>query len=171
MERSNESMAWYNALPKKKQRLLDKWEKMGLTWVCGSVWDENPHSVELEGYTDAGEDMLVDLEDVSIEALREYVENFDITEEVAIWWEDGKPGRGVPFDHQGEQVEDYEQWLAQIEDIIARSSGQARKRDLTNEQQLYVERFKAAAKDLRAIGVGVRYSRKSDCFKFYRKAA
>lgn len=162
--------AWYNALPKKKKKLLDKWEELGLKWTSGPCWSENPHSVELEGYTDAGEDMIVDLEDISNEALQEYIDDFDIDYNVAIWWPDGKPGRGVPFDNQGEQVADYEQWLARLEDIILESSGTVRKRDLTNKQQVYVGRFRAAYSDLRAAGVGIRYDKKNDEFEFYRKA-
>lgn len=165
-----EYQKWYNALPKKKRNLLDKWEELGLTWTSGPAWSEKPHSVELEGYTDAGEDMIINLEDISNEALQEYVEDFDIDYEVSIWWPDGKPGRGVPFDNQGEQVADYEQWLARIQDIIQQSSGRVRKRDLTNEQQLYVERFQAAYKELRAAGVGIRYVKKDDEFAFFRKS-
>ena len=161
--------AWYKALPKKKRNLLDKWGELGLTWISGSCWSEKPHSVELEGRTDAGEDMIVYLEDISNEALREYIDDFDIDYNVSIWWPDGKPERGVPFDNQGEHVEDYEQWLARLKDIILMSSGKANKRDLTNEQQVYIERFIDAYKDLRTAGVGFRYSRKDDTFKFYRK--
>jgi 6-pyruvoyl-tetrahydropterin synthase len=128
---------------------------LGLVWISGPCWSDKPYSVELEGSTDAGEDMIISLGDISNEELQEYVENFDIDYNVAMWWPDGKPGRGVPFDNQAEHVEDYEQWLAQIKDVIAESSGKAHKRDLTNEQQVYVDRFKEAYEELQAMGIGI----------------
>ena len=161
--------AWYDALPKKKRDLLDKWEELGLIWISGPCWSEKPHSVELEGYTDAGGDMIINLEDISNEALQEYIDDFDIDYNVSIWWPDGRPGRGVPFDSQAEQVEDYEQWLARLKDIIAESSGKVSKRRITNEQRLYIDRFIDSYKELRAIGIGIRYSRKNDEFSFYHK--
>ena len=161
-------MEWYNALPKKKQELLDKWEELGLEWIGGPCWSEKCHSVELECYTDAGENMIISLDDVSNDALQEYIENFDIDYNVSMWWPDGKPGRGVPFDNQGEQVDDYEQWLAWLKDVIEESSGKVRKRSINNEQQVYVDRFLKAYKELRTAGVRIRYSRKNDDFCFYR---
>lgn len=47
-----------------------------------SVWDNLPHSVELGTYTDAGEDMIIDLEEPTKEKLQEYINGFDINEEV-----------------------------------------------------------------------------------------
>ena len=166
----SEYQAWFDKLPKKKQQLLEKWSELGLQWISGPVWSEHPHSVELEGSTDAGEDMIINLEDISNDELEKYVDNFDISYEVSLWWQDGRPGRGVPFDNQGEQVEDYEQWLARIKDIIRQSSGRVRKGDITNEQRVYIDRFIDAYKELRSMGVGIRYNRKDDTFKFYRKA-
>ena len=163
---NEKNMAWYNSLPKEKRDLLDKWEELGLCWIGGPVVDEDPHSVELEGYTDGGEDMIIELDDISNEELKEYADGFDIEYNVSLWWHDGQPGKGVPFDSQAEQVADYEQWVARINDIVAQSSGQQQK-GLTNEQELYAERFRKAYKELRQMNIGVHYDEENDKFDFY----
>ncbi len=161
-------MAWYNSLPKEKRDLLDKWEELGLCWTSGPVWSEKPHSVELEGYTDGGEDMIINLEDISNDELEKYADEFDIEYNVSLWWKDGKPGEGVPFDSQAEQVEDYEQWVARIKDIVAQF-GDEPQEGLTNEQEVYVERFRKAYKELRQMNIGVHYDEENDKFDFYNK--
>ncbi len=160
MTNTNEEMAWYNRLPKKMQKLLDLWEENDLNWN-GPAWESEPHSVELECYTGAGEDMIIDLHHISADDLEEYVNDFDINEKVSLWWENGQPGNGVPFDNQAEQVQDYEDYLAWLRDIIDESRGKKRKKgELSQSQQLYVDKFLAAAKDLGDVGVSLTWSKK-----------
>lgn len=154
---------WFEQLPKEMQELLNKFEEEGLTWTTGPVWEEKPYSVELNISTPAGEDMYIDLEEISIEALEEYVNGFDINEKVSLWWENGEPGPGVPFDNQAEQVADYEEYLAGLRDIIDRCKGNTG--DVTNVQQLAIDKLLAAAKDLELQGVVFTYSKKHG-FKF-----
>ena len=159
--KDKDSMAWYESLPKKMQKLLDLWEENDIHWN-GPAWEEKPHSVELECYTGAGEDMFINLEEISTEELEEYVNGFDINENVALWWPDGQKGRGVPFDNQAEQVQDYEDYLAWLRDIIDLSRGKKRKKgELSQSQQLYVDKFLAAAKDLEDVGVAITWSKKN----------
>lgn len=78
---------------------------------------ENNDDWELESYTDGGGDMIITLEELTREALVEYLENFDVDEETLIWWPDGKPGRGVPFDNiKGlyNDIEDWRKWALKI---------------------------------------------------------
>lgn len=149
-----DKMAWYNALPKEKQQLLDLWEENDLTWT-GPAWDDKLGSVELNGSTEAGEDMYICLEEISADALEEYVNDFDINYEVSIWWPNGQKGRGVPFDSMDEQVEDYENWLASLRDIIDASRGTSR--ELSHQQDLAVEKFNDAYKELQRMGVTFDY--------------
>ena len=81
------------------------------------AWTSLPRSVELECYTDAGEDMIIDLEDPSKEKLQEYINDFDINEEVSKWWENGMPGEGVPFSNMKEHYEDYEGYLEWLQEV------------------------------------------------------
>lgn len=81
------------------------------------IWDGFPRSIELECYTDGGEDMLIDLEEPTKEKFQDYIDNFDINHNVSIWWEDGCPGRGVPFSNIKEHYEDYEKFLKWIQKI------------------------------------------------------
>lgn len=158
--KDKDSMAWYKSLPKKMQKLLDLWEENDLHWI-DPAWDDEPMSVELNCSTGAGEDMYINLHEISADALEEYVNDFDINENVSLWWPDGQKGRGVPFDNQAEQVQDYEDYLAWLRDIIDLSRGIKRKKgELSRSQELYVEKFMAAAKDLEDVGVAITWSKK-----------
>lgn len=81
------------------------------------VWDDEPRSVEFECYTDGGEDMFIDLKVPDKEHLQEYINDFDIDYNVSIWWENGQPGRGVPFDNMKEHYEDYEDYLKCLQKV------------------------------------------------------
>lgn len=81
------------------------------------VWKNHPRSVELECYTDAGGDMLIPLEEPTKEKLQDYIDNFDINAEVLLWWQDGKPGNGVPFDNVMDHYRDYEEWLKWLQKV------------------------------------------------------
>lgn len=147
-KKDKDSMAWYKSLPKKMQKLLDLWEENDLHWI-GPAWDDEPMSVELNCSTGAGEDMYINLHEISADALEEYVNDFDIDGNVSLWWENGEPRRGVPFENQGEQVADYEDYLAWLRDIIDLSRGVKKKKgDLSHQQQLAVDNFMAAAREL-----------------------
>lgn len=65
---------------------------------------------ELESYTDGGGDMIITLDELSKEALVEYLENFDVNEETNLWFPEGSPGRGVPFDNYKDLWDDIENW-------------------------------------------------------------
>ena len=100
--------------------------------------------------------MYINLEEISADALEEYVNSFDVNEEVAIWWPDGVAGRGVPFDNQAEHVEDLELWLAELRDIIDASRGI--EHELTHQQDLAVEKFKAMLKELERMNIAFDYN-------------
>lgn len=105
-------------LPYKDAFNLSYLEDNGLTKQNSSpVWENYPRSVELECYTEAGGDMLIDLEEPTRERMQEYIDGFDINHEVAIWWPDGKPGRGVPFANMREHWDDLEDWLKWLQRV------------------------------------------------------
>lgn len=81
------------------------------------VWENFQNSVELECYTDAGEDMLIDLEEPTKEKLQEYIDSFDINGNVILWWPGGEPGKGVPFSNIREHYEDYEDYLEWLQNV------------------------------------------------------
>lgn len=74
---------------------------------------------ELECYTDAGEDMIISLDKVRKKNLQEYIDNFDINENVMIWWRDlsdeQRKEKKVPFDNVKEHYEDYEAFLEKLQ--------------------------------------------------------
>lgn len=91
-----------------------------ITLVSTEVWDEEPRSVELETYTDAGEDMIIDLEEPTKQCLLRYVDDFDINEKVMLWWENGAEhahSKGVPFDNIKDHYTDYEDFLKWLEKV------------------------------------------------------
>lgn len=81
-------------------------------------WDEKPFSAELECYTDGGGDMIINLEELTRSAFEEYLEGFDINEEVAMWWTNGRNG-GVPFDNIKDHYIDLEEWLERLSNIVS----------------------------------------------------
>lgn len=72
---------------------------------------------EIECFTDAGEDMIITLDKVRKKNLQDYIDEFDINEEVLLWWQNGKPGKGVPFSNVKEHYEDYEKYLKRLQKI------------------------------------------------------
>lgn len=84
-----------------------------------SVWCERNYDGEweLSNYTGAGGDMNWVLEDLSKECLQEYIDNFDINDEVLLWWTPGNPGDSTPFSNIKEHYEDLEAWLNNLQDI------------------------------------------------------
>lgn len=84
-------------------------------------WDGD--SWELQYYTDAGGDMNWTLDALTKECLQDYIDNFDINEEVLLWWQPGdpwsgrRPGDGVPFDNVKQHYEDLEDWLDSLQEI------------------------------------------------------
>lgn len=73
---------------------------------------------ELQCYTAAGEDMIISLDKVRKKNLQEYIDNFDINEEVLLWWQNGiefTREKRVPFDNIKEHYEDYEAYLEMLQ--------------------------------------------------------
>ena len=115
-----------------KQHTVDyDWEMKELTideqdwkeWLNESHFENNDifciGDGEYECYTDAGEDMIIDLDVCDKEHLQDYIDGFDINEKVALWWPNGEKveDMGVPFDNMKEQYEDYEAYLERLQEI------------------------------------------------------
>lgn len=57
-------------------------------------------------------------------AFKDYVEGFDVDNEVIIWWPNGKPGKGVPFDNIRDLYDDIEDWLDWLKNIVRVMEGE-----------------------------------------------
>ena len=70
-------------------------------------------SAELEAYTPAGEDMIINLDKLTRAEFLSWIDDFDINERVVMWWPNGHKaeGQGVPFDNIKEHYTDYEKFL------------------------------------------------------------
>ena len=70
---------------------------------------------EVENYTDAGGDMVICIGELTKEKLSEYLDNFDLNDEVVLWWSETtskeRKERGLPFGNIKEHYEDLEAWL------------------------------------------------------------
>ena len=98
----------------------DYLEKNDIKLVQQRVWWDKPYSAELETYTNAGEDMLIDLEVLDKEHLEEYIDGFDINEEVMNWWRDGEDkarANGVPHATIADHYQDYEEYLDTLREV------------------------------------------------------
>ena len=65
---------------------------------------------KLESYTDGGGDQIVCLDNLTRDELVEYLEDYDVNEETDIWFQNGKPGPGVPFNNYKDLWDDIENW-------------------------------------------------------------
>jgi hypothetical protein len=91
-------------------------------YVCynGPVWEDKPNSVELETYTPAGEDMIIDLEEPTKKELQDYIDGFDINDAVMLWWSNGADAahdKGVPFENIVDHFEDYRSYLEELQRV------------------------------------------------------
>lgn len=114
--------------------------------IYGDIKDAK--EIELESYTDGGGDMIISIdvtEDWQKE-FREYVENYDIDNEVYIWWPDGQPGKGVPFDNIRDLYNDIEEWVDWLKDIIRIMDGKEPLHDENGELGPSEEELKAVYK-------------------------
>lgn len=65
---------------------------------------------ELESYTNGGGDQVIYVDNLTREELVEYLENYDVNEETNLWFPNGHPGKGVPFDNYKDLWDDIENW-------------------------------------------------------------
>jgi len=90
-------------------------EHMNLT--SEKLWDDKPLSVELESWTEKEGDMIISLDTLSKSSLKEWLDTFDIENEVEIWWPNGLPGRGVPYKNKTQHRRDLRKWLGEMKRI------------------------------------------------------
>ena len=70
---------------------------------------ETGNQFELNNHSRAGGDMVIILDTLDKKSLISHLENFNINEEVLLWWED-KRGSKTPFNNVKEHYEDLEEW-------------------------------------------------------------
>ena len=80
---------------------------------------EGTNEIELESWTDGGVDMFITIDKNSyntlLEQLKEFVENFDIDEEIEIYRQDTDYRRNFTI---RESINDFENWVDYIEECI-----------------------------------------------------
>ena len=80
---------------------------------------EGTNEIELESWTDGGVDMFITIDKNSyntlLEQLKEFVENFDIDEEIEIYRQDTDYRRNFTI---RESITDFENWVDYIEECI-----------------------------------------------------
>ena len=89
-------------------------------YLLGKAWEEKEFSAELQTSTDAGEDMIIDLEVLSKECMQEYIDGFDSNEEVMMWWRNGEAEahkHGVPFSNVADHYKDYENFIEWLQGV------------------------------------------------------
>lgn len=99
---------------------IDYLEENDISFLGDCGWDNLLYQAELETYTDSGEDMIIHLEVVDKEHLQDYIDDFDINENVMMWWRDGEDAaheHGVPFTDIRDHYKDYEDYLERLQGI------------------------------------------------------
>ena len=103
-------------ISKKLQRQIDYLQEN----LAGANLD-NSGNLEIEDYTDAGGDMILSFDKEECKDLKksfmDRLEDFDISEEVMVWWKNGKSD-SVPFNNIKEHYEDVEEWLEEMKDLV-----------------------------------------------------
>lgn len=92
-------------------------EEWGVVNIEPCPSENYPFACELGMYTNCGGDMNISLECLDKESLQDYIDGFDLNEEVVIWWPNGCKGAGVPYDNIKEHYEDLEEWLEKVQSI------------------------------------------------------
>ena len=80
------------------------------------ISSQDETSIEFEAFTPAGGDMIIVLDEPSREKLQEYIDNFDINEEVLLWWQGGR-NNDLPFANIRDHYNDLEEYIDRISDI------------------------------------------------------
>ena len=75
---------------------------------------------ELESYTDGGGDQIVYVDNLTREELVECLESYDVNEGTNLWFPDGIPGNGVPFDNYKDLWDDLENWRKRMLNVAKR---------------------------------------------------
>ena len=65
---------------------------------------------ELKSYTDGNGEQIIHIDSLSKYELINYLKSFDVNDETLLWWSDGKPGPGVPFDNIRDLYDDIDKW-------------------------------------------------------------
>lgn len=77
------------------------------------IYEGYPQSAEMKLYTDAGENMVICLEEPTRDCLLQWIEEFDINDEVIKWWTSDSHD-SLPFENIKEHYEDYEKMIAKL---------------------------------------------------------
>lgn len=96
---------------KEIKKNIEVLEENGITLISN-----DGESYEFEAFTPAGGDMVIILDEPSKEELEKYVDNFDINEEVLMWWSNGS-GNGLPFANIRDHYNDLEEYINKIDDV------------------------------------------------------
>lgn len=93
---------------------------------------------ELESYTDGGGDQIVYVDNLTRDEVVEYLENYNVNEMTNLWFPNGQPGKGVPFDNYKDlwdDIENWRQWMLGIAEQMpyGRNQYKAAKTDLSVE--------------------------------------
>ncbi len=96
---------------KEIEKNIEVLEENGIEFI-----NQDGESYEFEAFTPAGGDMVIILDEPSKEELEKYVDNFDINEEVLMWWSNGR-GNGLPFANIRDHYNDLEKYIDHIDDV------------------------------------------------------
>lgn len=92
---------------------------------------------ELESYTDGGGDQIVYVDNLTRNDVIEYLADYDVSEETNLWFPDGQPGKGVPFDNYKDLWDDIEGWRQWMLGIAKRMpDGEEIDEEVTTAQEL-----------------------------------
>lgn len=104
-------------LDKEQKRLMKALEKHGFS----VEFDDK--EIEIENWTDGGEDMLIYLDDFSVEELELYADDYDIDEHIEMMMQDKRPGGYAANFTLTEALADQTAWLEDLREVIREAKG------------------------------------------------
>lgn len=122
-------------LNKEQKRLKKALEKHGFS----VEFDDK--EIEIENWTDGGEDMLIYLDDFSVEELELYADDYDIDEHIEMMMQDKRPGGYAANFTLTEALADQTAWLEDLREVIREAKGLPKPRKKTRKTSAKINIF------------------------------
>lgn len=116
-------------LTNKQKRLKKALEKHGFSF------EFDDKEIELENWTPGGEDMLIYLDDFTVEELELYADDYDIDEHIKMMMQDKSPGGYAANFTLTEALADQTAWLEDLREVIREAKGLPKPRKKTQKKK------------------------------------
>lgn len=111
--------------------------------------------IEIENWTDGGEDMLIYLDDFTVEELELYADDYDIDEHIEMMMQDKRPGGYAANFTLTEALADQTAWLEDLREVIREAKGLPKPKKKTRKTSTKIKIFLVTEHDEAFTNPGV----------------